>query len=421
MNGKSLTNYNQTMKISIVLLFFCITTYAQKNGLIFFIDKIEGRPNAHIIDIKEGKDKSIYLLGECKDNTYKKTSSWYMHVDANGKKISAKHNDADVSNLKRFVLSKNENLLVVGNTESENGRSQSYTRLYDKEGNIKLLTVMAMSYPIILGDAINVDENQVLIAQSNDKVANGKYNVAILKTDIDRFLPMEIVSITSDFDEVPTKICLNSKKEMIVSCIRYNGESMSNIIYCINESGSKIWQYEPKVDNSFLNSSITIDKNDNTIFTCSYRNASTYLSSSVVLKLNPKGELVKEEVFDNIKSNGITILKNGNYLLYGANFEPYENRIIISKAAFRIIDPNFKIVLTDELGQTDSPNSTLPTNIVTEMPVSSEFNNAVQLSDGRLIFGGRVNYPARDENDVLTPIRQNQACVLFTSADGKFR
>lgn len=414
------------MQKTLLLVILIVSTFssAQNTGITLFLDMVEGRPHIQIVDIKEAKDKSIYLLGECKDQKFKETSSWSMHIDSQGGTIRANYEKekVDVNDLKRLILSDIDNGLFVGNKNSDGGKLQSFTRLYDKNGAVKMISVMALSYPIILGDAINYDKNTVLIAQSNRKVTNNKFNITVLKAPIDHYLPIEIGVIPSDFNEVPTQIALNSKKEMIISCVRYLGKTMSNIIYCTNENGEKLWEFEPKVDASFINSYLTVDKKDNIVFACSYRNSTSNLSSSVVLKLNQKGGFIKQDTIENIKSNGILTLSNGNYLLYGANFQPYDNRIVISRGAYRIMDSNLKIIKSEEFTPADIPGTKMESKAFDSNPISSEINNGIQLSDSRIIFGGRINFPLHfgSENEV-TSDRANKAFVLFTTSDGKFR
>ena len=406
----------------LLLLFFSVK--AQYTGLVTFLDKMPDRPHTHIIDLKEAKDHSIYLLGECKDDKFQQTSSWLTKIDANGKTLMANNGEKklDVKDLKRVILTEKEDVLFLGNKDSDGGKPQSFAQLYDKDLKINTVVVMAMSYPIILGDAINYDPNTVLIAQSNRKQNNNKFNITLLKGPINKYFPVEFASIPSEFNELTSNIVLNSKKDAILSCIRFDGKTMSNIIYAVNQKGEKIWEYVPDVANDFINSNLTIDKNDNPIFTCSFRNATTYMSSTVVVKLDNKGKLVKQKTIENIKANGIMVLKNNKYLVYGANFQPYDNRIIISRAGYNILDADLNEILHEELIQTDIP-TTMASIDFKSNPISTEFNRAIQVYDGRIAFGGRINYP-KDYGSKTTEAssaRNNQGCVLFTTQDGKFR
>lgn len=415
------------MKKTFSTLLFLVIVFsvkAQKTGLLTFLDNIADRPHTHIIDLKEAKNHSIYLLGECKDDKFQQVSSWLSKIDTNGKTLIANQADKkiEVKDLKRVILTADEAVLIIGNKDSEGGKPQSFSQVYDKDFNTRMIAIMALSYPIILGDAINFDPNTVLIAQSNRKKNNNKFNITLLKGPIEKYFPVEFATITSDFNEIATNVVLNSNKDIIVSCIRFDGDKMMNIIYAINQKGEKLWEYLPNVASDFASSNLTIDKNDNLIFTSSYRNPTTYLSSTVLVKLSAKGTLVKQKSLANIKANGIMVLKNNKYLVYGANFFPYENRIIISRGGFNILDADLNEVLHEELIQTDIP-TTMASIDFKENPISTEFNRAIQLFDGRIALGGRINYPKDfgSKTTEATAARNNQACVLFTTQDGKFR
>ena len=141
-----------------------------------------------------------------------------------------------------------------------------------------------------------------------------------------------------------------------------------------------------------------------------------------VWKFDKKGNLLGEMKIENIKSNGQLLLKNGKTLLYGTHYQIYDSRFIISKGCWVILDDSLKIVLSDEMNAKDSPDADLTPLAMVAKPTSSEFHCGTQLSDGRIVLGGRVTYPEfPEESKILGCNHYNEACMLILNEKGSFR
>jgi hypothetical protein len=401
---------------------FCTAMNAQ-TGVFHFSDTESDRPYVHIIDMKEGSDKSIYLLGESKNSSFDSTALWYARIDSKGKLINQVSRGTDVEDLKRIFLVSDEKVLCIGNKPSYTGKPQSFANYYTKEGRPQDLSVMAMSYPIILGDAVQTADNSIYAVQANQNKETKLFNLAIVKAPVDKFMPMQINTIQSDFHEIPSSISLNDKNELIVACLRIGEqEKPIPLIYKLDAQGKEIWKYKPEVDAEFMNITTSFDSKDNVILAFGYRDNSNYTSFTILKKLNSKREEIQTEIISDIKSNGIVKLKNGKMLLYGGNFKAYDNRMIISRACFTILNEDLTVFKADEINEKDNPEKSFSTEVMIENPLSSEFMTAIQLNDGRISIGGRILIPEKtDAENIKEAQRINKALVLFTDSEGNFR
>ncbi|MES2589593.1 MAG: hypothetical protein V4622_11490 [Bacteroidota bacterium] len=407
--------------LSVIFIAILKMSYSQ-TGVFYYSDSVSDRPNVHIIDMKEATDKSIYLLGESKNTGFDSSAVWFGRIDAKGKMLNQVSRGTDVESLKKIFLSSEEKALYIGNKPSYTGKPQSFSNYYTKEGKPKDLSVMALSYPIILGDAVS-SNNTIYAAQANQDKETKLFNLAIVKAPVDKYMPFNMCTIKSDFHEVPAAIAVNSKNEIIVACLRIGEQENSvPVIYKLDAEGKELWKFKPDVDFSFLNMALTLDSKEDILISFGYRDNVNYTSLSVIKKLNTKGEEIQTEFITDIKSNGMEKLKNGKILLYGGNFKAYDNRMIISRGCFTILNEDLSVSVADELNESDNPEKSFPKDVVLDNPICSEFMTGIQLVDGRILLGGRILLPDyTDVESIKESKRTNKAVVLFTNAEGKFR
>jgi hypothetical protein len=141
-----------------------------------------------------------------------------------------------------------------------------------------------------------------------------------------------------------------------------------------------------------------------------------------IWKFDNKGNLIGEVKIEDIKSNGQFLLKDGNTILYGTHFQIYDRRFIISKGSWVILDDSLKIIRADEMTAKDSPDADLTPLAMTAKPTSSEFQCGIQMTDGKIVLGGRVTYPEfPEESKILGCNHYNEACILILNDKGTFR
>lgn len=409
--------------LSFLIVFYGFSSIAQ-TGIFIYKDQIEERPNVHIIDIKEGADKQLYILGEAKDKEFQNPYPWFARIDNKGKLIKSVYPHKDnTSGMLRLIIASNQRIMLYGNT-NDNGKAKPFSILLNDDGGTNTLNVMAMSYPMIIGDVVPYSNKKSLIVQSNRNKETGVFNIGLIKADNDKYLPIPFKTLVSDKHELVSKVFLTKEKNILIAGYKIIDEdfNIKPFIYYLDSLGENLWSYYPEFSTDFENISIAQDKDGNILVASSYRDKKLGPCKTILLRINSKGEKTEEKIIDDIKSNGLLLLKNGNILMYGTHYQVYNDMMIISKANFFIFNSKLEKQVSDELGMLDNPDYNLPSLAVTAQPTSSEFNTAIQLTDGRVVLAGRVYMPDKVKPDeILLSPRYNQPMILFMNEKGTFR
>lgn len=393
-----------------------------QTGFFIYPDSVAGKPHVQIIDMKEGKDKKLYIAGESKDVDLHLTFPWYLQVDSKGKKLNQYALQTEVTDIKRIILTADRQLMLYGNTTSGGGKSQPYASLLTESGQPSTINVIAMSYAMILGDAIPFSKEKTLVVQSNRNKQTQLYNLALVKAANDQYIPHGFASFGSEYNEIASEAVLSTKKDIFIAGYRLVGEDILPFVYAIDSAGQKLWEAVPDISPGFTNVRICLDKNENIVVAAGYRDHATGGCSSQLWKISPSGKKIASATLPDIKTNGLLLLKNGQTMIFGAHFQAYDHRIIISKGSFALLNDKLEIVSSDEMRPTDAPDVNLLSDAMYIQPTSSEFNAGLQLSDGRIVLGGRITYPESDDTDhIIGSQYYNQACLLFLNEKGTFR
>ncbi len=409
-------------KPAILLLLLSAMTAKAQTGFFIYHDTVKGKPHIQINDIKEGSDKKLYIAGESKDENFELTSPWFMQVDGKGEMLHKSALSTEVSDIKRVILNKDQKSMLYGNTTSTGGKPQSYSALLTEEGHTTSINVMAMSYAMILGDAVPYSKTQTLVVQSNRNKETQLYNLNLIKAANDMYFPSGFATIESTYNEISTQVVTNRKKDIFIVGFRMIGEDLQPFVYATDSTGKKLWEAIPEIPAGFENLKIGLDKNENILVTAGYRNNNLGNCNTQLWKANASGKTIQQLDIPNLKSNGILLLKNGNVMIYGADFQIHDRRFIISKGSFVVLDDKFAIVKQDEMKKTDAPDADLAPLAMSAKPTSSEFNTGIQLSDGRIVLGGRITFPEFPEDEkILGCTYYNEACLLFLNEKASFR
>lgn len=395
-----------------------------QTGIFVYKDQIEERPNVHIVDIKEGADKKIYVLGEAKDKNFDNPYPWFACIDTQGKLISSIYpHKENTSGMLRLITASNKRLMLFGNID-DNGKAKPFSILLNDDGSLNTFNIMAMSYPMILGDVVPYSNNKCLIAQSNRNKETEIFSIGLIKAENDRYTPIPFKTLVSEKHELVSRIFVTREKNIIIAGYQILDDdfNIKPFVYCVDSLGEKLWDFFPEFPTDFESISLTQDVDGNILIASSYRDKTKGPCKTILIKLNAKGEKIEEKEISDIKANGLLLLKNGNLLMYGTHYQVYNDIMIISKASFILFNSKLEKQLTDEMGILDNPDYNLPSLAVTAQPTSSEFNSGIQLSDGRIVLAGRVYMPDKTNPDeILLSPRFNQPYILFMNENGTFR
>jgi hypothetical protein len=390
-------------------------------GLHIYLDTNMKRPNIQIVDLKEN-EHGIFILGEAKDAYFKNPDAYFARVDLKGKVQVKKQKVAKVSEMKRIILGNESEVLLLGNSISQNGKPQAYSGILNKDGMMQEMIILPSGNSVVLGDAIVYDEKHALVIQAELNKETELFNVSLIKTPKDMFLVSPFAKIKSNYHELPSQVVLDKNKNIYLIALRYADDHAIPIVYGLKPDGTKIWEFQPAFSDNMEKVFLTNDAQGNLYAGASYRDKQAGTSWTELVKISKQGKELLSTKIASIKANGVLCLKNGSFLLYGTNYQVFQEQFIISKASFVFLDDKCVITHEDQITTSDSPDVDLPSTAMQIQPTSSEFNVAIQLLDGRIAFGGRIMYPENtSEESILSSPRYNKACILFSDEKGRFR
>ncbi|MDD5571666.1 MAG: hypothetical protein PHD97_11010 [Bacteroidales bacterium] len=398
----------------------CINTAFSQTGIYYYDSPGKYYPNKRIIDIKESSDGNIYLLGIATDSVNENPQPYFAIIDNKFKMISGKVIETgSLYELKNMIILPNGKIKIYG-TESAEGGFKPYTKTINTKGDPATEEVTMTFNSTLICNAEQVDKFNALICQTvrgNSK----KYNISVYQIDLIRLFQVWYKKMQSESNEEASQLFI-SDSNIIIPAKKYNDDftSFTSVIYKLNSKHEIIWQKEIKdAESNFTNQAVSADKRGNIIYLCSKQNNEIAKWNTKLIKLSPAGEVISVKSLDSISAKGILRIANGNYLIYGSNYN-YVGVNLISKAKIIILNNSFEKIYEREMSFFDPPDAELPSLAMTAMPSSSDILTAEILSDGRIICGGRVYMPRDKEPDkiIISP-RFNNPFVIVLDKDGK--
>jgi hypothetical protein len=390
-------------------------------GFILLKDTVPGMIHKQIKDMRETAGKKLILLGEAKDENLAKTSPFLMEMNYKGQLIRKLHFKNEVNNVKKIIPINAATNRLYGMNNTVGGISKMYAQTIGKDTKATFESITNEN-SVVYGDVLPYSKTHTFIIQSVRKAGTKIFNLNFIKTPNETHSSTPFSIHESKYTEMCMNAILDKNKNFFVTGIKVVDDSITPFIYAFDSLGNERWTKFPKIDKTFENLKISLDKNNHVLFSAAYRNSKMGTCWTQIWKFDKKGNLIGETKIENIKSNGQLLLKNGNTILYGTHFQVYDRRFIISKGNWVILDDSLKIVMSDEMNAKDSPDADLTPLAMTAKPTSSEFHCAIQLTDGRIALGGRVTYPEfPEESKILGCNHYNEACILFLNEKGIFR
>ena len=411
------------MKYILFTFFFIFSIHFSVGqlGFILLKDTVPGKVHKQIKDIQETSNKRILLLGESKDVKLTKTSPLLMEVNTKGQLIRKVHFTQDVNNVKKVFSINPSTSRIYGMNNLINGISKMYVQTIGNDIKPTFESVKGEN-SVVFGDAIPYSKTHTFLVQSTRKQGSKIYNLNFIKIPNGSYSDIPFGSHESKYTEMCMNAVLDKNKNFYLTGIKLVDDSIVPFIYAFDSLGNKRWEIYPKIEKGFENQKISLDKNSNVLFSAAYRNNKIGTCWTDIWKYDKKGNFIEQKNVENIKANGHFLLKNGNTILYGTHYQVHDRRFIISKGNWIIMDDSLKIVKSDEMNATDAPDIELAPIAIAAKPTSSEFHCGMQLSDGRIVLGGRVTYPEfPEEAKILGCEHYNEACILILNELGGFR
>lgn len=411
------------MKLFCIFFIILLSSNFSLSQLGFFLlkDTVPGMMHKQIKDIQETSGKKLILFGESKDENLAKTSPFLMEMNSKGQLVRKIHFKNTVNNVKKIIPVNATTNRLYGMNNTVGGISKMYVQTMGKDTKATFESITNEN-SVVYGEVLPYSKTHTFIIQSVRKTGSKIFNLNFIKTPNETYSATPFGAHESKYTEMCMNAVLDKNKNFFVAGIKVIDDSITPFVYAFDSLGNERWTKFPKIDKTFENLKISLDKNNHVLFSAAYRNNKMGTCWTHIWKFDNKGNLIGETKIENIKSNGQFLLKNGNTILYGTHFQIYDRRFIISKGNWVILDDSLKVVMADEMNAKDSPDADLTPLAMTAKPTSSEFHCGIQLTDGRIALGGRVTYPEYpEESKILGCNHYNEACVLFISEKGLFR
>lgn len=408
------------------IFLFCIlagTVFAQ-TGVFWFGDSTSNYVNNRIISMKEKPGGGLYFLGKASDRQYANVHPYWGSCDKSGKLIVQKTLETtnDIFELNNFVVC-SENKFRIWGTETVNNRQTLLLNTIDAKGNLPGSDAILTNTNTLCGDVLQADAQTAVCAKTVQSSSTGLFHISIYKYNLENDQQIWYKKLDAEGNEEASKLFLMKDGSVILLAKEYDERltTYTSLIYKLSSTGELIWRKSIAAYPIFFAHGIAEGKNKSLVYVCSIGSERDTVCSTKICSLDSSGNLLSTNEVPGIRANGILGLKNGNFFLYGSHFQK-ASVYIITKACFKIYDPNLKLLKTDELGMFDGPDAQLPSLAMSVWPTSSDFLTAIQLSDGRIACGGRVYMPTeKDPEKIIFSDRVNKGLLVLMSSDGKFR
>jgi hypothetical protein len=392
----------------------CPKSLFSQKGIFYYPDT--SQTNTHIVDICERPlTGDIIILGMTRDIEFKNPKPFISIVDKNAKVKVSKYLSDNIYNLANVLIV--ENGFKIFGTRNAGGLSQ-FSCFFDNNGErISNKSVVDMTSGMVakykdLGNGISL--------RLSSRKKGDFFNIRVSRVNTMAELPLSNNPIVVSHHElVEDFIMLKDSSLLIAGKIFAADNSYISILYHTKITGDTIQSIILNKTKNYEGQHVGVSSSGQAYYAYSMVDekniVNTYISN-----ISDKLELKNEKVINNFGIHKMIGLKNGNMLLAGYKTIEAGLNNTLRKARFVIINSKNEIVKTDELIQTDPPDTEMPSYEAILMPSASEFSTAIQLTDGRIALAGRVYYPVNATKSGANP-RFNKPLLLLMSQDGLFR
>ncbi len=415
-----------TRKISLpILLLFASTgiSFSQTN-VFWFGDSTNSSVNNRIISIKENSDGNLFLLGKATDSDYNNIHPYFAVCDKNGNLKSQKtvQTTNDFYELNNFTICGADKIRIWGTEKSNNDLTISLNTI-NTQGELQSADAMMTMTTTLTGDVFQMNDSNAILAKTVKSSSTGKFHISIYEYNVQNDRQVWYKTLMSDDNEEASKIVVLKDNSIILLGKSYSADlaSYTSLVYKLSPTGELVWKKNIQAYETFYAQGIAETKNKNLVYACSIGSEVDATGSTKMISLDSSGNTLGTNEIQDIRANGILALNNGNLFLYGSHYQK-TGVYIISKACYKIYNPDLKKINEDEMGMFDGPDADLPSLAMTAWPTASDFITAIQLSDGRIACAGRVYMPDDIAPDkIILSGRSNKAFLVLMDANGKFR
>lgn len=416
------------------------------DDIFFWMDTTMGLPNGRVIDIQEGDNGDLLLLGRRSDAKYQNYHASFLRVNQEGRAIAYNSFDGDgnigpslyIYHLNNFVKIGKENLMAYGTTVNNNNQYSLYTELLDDNGGSNPFMFKLSNRINFAGDLMKRKDSTYLelkttvVPDYERNVYVHKMNLNFQELEVVPFVDKSTVSshiisshdINADYPQFGLE-ATETDKYIYVLGYRYTDISTNQsipIVYQLSKTGEVIWEKALPREKNVYSLHFAALENNNVLVTGSYSDDSVlnFINTRTSMNLlSEKGELLQRKEIPGFVSNGILVLERGDLLIYGhflQQISQISGKIEVHRAATFLFNDQLIMANRDQFSGLDPPDG-----YISQLASASSttFLSGIELSNGRIALGGRVYMQINPENSYYSQ-RSERYLVVFADLEGNF-
>jgi hypothetical protein len=381
-----------------------------QTGVFYFASKENAEKQATAVAIVQESNDSLILVNLQASEDYTNQNILFLKTKSDGTvgvsktiPIENLHNIVHVSQLNQT------NYKIFGNQNSH----KHYQPFQLSLTNLGQLLTMESEASVFstLTSHVAMDKNYYYILYTKDG-KNERYNISLLKLAVETNKVVWLKKISSEQNEEADQIYVTKDGTLYILGKKFNDDVSEYlpIIYKLDTKGNQIWKKGIDVPANFNKQTFFIDPNHHIIYMCGYTKLQTGMAETRLIKFSDEGKEMHHKTIGDLSANGMLKLANGKLFLYGSRFY-VDQKQVVTKGSFTLLGAGFNELFSKTLDQTDAPDTELNLPFQT----SSDFTTAIELSDGRIAFAGKVFMT------LPQGIKRNVPLLMITNADGSYQ
>jgi|GEM_PF-4129075 len=409
---------------------------SELKDIIYWLDSTDGLVNNRILDIIEGKDQSLNLLIKSESEDFSYFQPRFAKIDQNGK-ISVNEllrgggqlsKTLFMSDLRNLTPLKDDKFLIAG-TAFSNDIPGLYEEVINVKGETDPFALSINFKPIYNGSYVSLKNGAVAAVKTIQSKTEGLdvFNMwSIFSTTESYDMMDKQFKIASVYSEFNVDLKKDENENLFVLGYRYTTpeyDTYHPILYKTDQNGTVIWSKELPAEVNPQNLQVEIDKSGNVLIVNGYGSEQLQTSFSSIYIFNNDGDSLSYIYLEQMRAAGVLAMSTGNYMVYGSSLKSISTtfkKALVNRAKTILLSPDFELINEDEMCANDAPDFILPSYSYI-VPPSSDFLNAIELSNGRVACVGRVYMPIHtDVESIRFSSVSNRSLIVFTDPNGGF-
>lgn len=401
---------NKMLLLLVSLGIFNPFSLLAQTGVFYFASDENADKQATAVAIVQESNDSLILINLQADDDYSNQNLLFLKTKSDGTAgisktipIEKLHNIVYVSPLNQT------NYKVFGN-QNTNKHYQPFQLKLTSSGKLVDMESETSVFSTLTSH-VAMDKDYYYILYTKDG-KNERYNISLLKMAVETNKVVWLKKISSEQNEEADQIYVTEDGTLYILGKKFNDDVSEYlpIIYKLDTKGNQVWKKGIDVPANFNKQTFFIAPNQDIIYMCAYTKLQTGMAETRLIKFSDEGKEMHHKTIGDLSANGMLKLANGQLVLFGSKFY-VDQKQVVTKGSFTLLGAGFNELFSKTLDQTDAPDTELNLPVQT----SSDFTTAIELSDGRIAFAGKVFMT------LPQGIKRNVPLLMITNADGTYQ